>query len=56
MKMTEERQLVIMSVLEGTLPVEMITDDELVELQEAVMDAIAAKYNPCLPHQDYELQ
>lgn len=54
--MTEERQLVVLAVLEGTLPVEMITDDELVELQEALMDAIAAKHNPCLPHLDYQLQ
>lgn len=54
--MTEERQLVVLAVLEGSLPVTMITDEELIELEEAVMDAVAAKYNPCLPHFDYALQ
>jgi hypothetical protein len=54
--MTEERQLVMMAVLEGKLPVDMITEDELIQLEAAVMDAIAEKKSPYLPHYDYELQ
>lgn len=54
--MTEDRQLVVMAVLEGKLPAYMITDEELAELEEAVMDAVAEKKNPYLPHYDYALQ
>lgn len=53
--MTEERQLVVMAVLEGTLPVTEITDDELIELEEAVMDAVAIKRG-YLPQYSYDLQ
>ena len=54
--MTDERQMVVMAVLEGSLPVSMITDEELTELEEAVMDAIAEKRSPFLPHFEYCLQ
>lgn len=54
--MTDERQLVVMAVLEGSLPVDCITDEELAELEEAVMDAVAEKRSPYLPHYDYALQ
>jgi hypothetical protein len=54
--MTKDRQLVVLAVLDGSLPDDMITDDELAELEEAVMDAIAVKKNPYLPHYDYALQ
>ena len=48
--MTEERQLVVMAVLEGKLPIDMITKKELDELHEAVFDAVAIKKMSCLPH------
>lgn len=54
--MTDERQMVVMAVLEGSLPVSMITDEELNQLEEAVMDAIAEKRSPFLPHFEYCLQ
>lgn len=54
--MTEERQMVVMAVLEGSLPVSMITDSEIVEMQENIMDAILEKHNPYLPQYDYALQ
>ena len=40
--MTKDRQLVVMAVLEGKLPVSMITEKELDELHEAVFDAVAS--------------
>lgn len=54
--MTDERKMVVMAVIEGSLPVYMITDDEVAELQEMVMDAVADKHNPYLPHFEYALQ
>ncbi len=54
--MNKERQKVVLAVLEGTLPVDMITDEELIELESAVMNAVAEKKNPYLPHNDYVLQ
>jgi hypothetical protein len=53
--MTQERQLIVMSVLEGKLPVSMITKEELDELHEAVFDAVAIKKMSCLPHFDANL-
>ena len=53
--MTEERQMVVMAVLEGKLPVSMITEEELDELHEAVFDAVATKKMSCLPHFDTNL-
>ena len=41
--MTEDRQAVVLAVLAGELDSSHITDDELLELQEAVMVAIVAK-------------
>jgi hypothetical protein len=54
--MTEERQMVMLAVLEGNLPVDSITDEELLELEAAVMDAVAEKRSPHLPHYEYGLQ
>mgnify|MGYP003345475527 CR=1 FL=1 len=53
--MTDERQLVVMAVLEGKLPAHMITDEELIELEEEVMDAVAEKRG-YLPQYDHVLQ
>jgi len=53
--MTKDRQLVVMAVLEGKLPVSMITEDELNELHEAVFDAVAIKKMSSLPHFDANL-
>jgi hypothetical protein len=53
--MTEERQLVVMAVLEGKLPIDMITKKELDELHEAVFDAVAIKKMSNLPHFDVNL-
>ena len=53
--MTEERQLVVMAVLEGKLPVSMITEKELDELHEAVFDAVAIKKMSSLPQFDINL-
>jgi hypothetical protein len=53
--MKKDRQLVVMAVLEGKLPVSMITEDELNELHEAVFDAVAIKKMSCLPHFDANL-
>jgi hypothetical protein len=54
--MTEERQMVMLAVLEGNLPVDSITDEELLELEAAVMNAVAEKRSPYLPHYEYGLQ
>ena len=54
--MTENRKQVVLAVLQGSLPVDMITEEELMELESAVMDAVAEKRNPHLPHFDYALQ
>ena len=53
--MTEDRQMIVMAVLEGKLPVSMITEKELDELHEAVFDAVAAKKMSSLPHFDANL-
>ena len=41
--MTEDRQAVVLAVLRGELDESHITDQELVELELALMDAIVAK-------------
>jgi hypothetical protein len=53
--MKQDRQLVVMAVLEGKLPVSMITEEELNELHEAVFDAVAIKKMSCSPHFDANL-
>ena len=54
--MTDDRQLVMMAVLEGKLPADMVTMEEIHELEEVVFDLIAERKHGCLPHFDYELQ
>lgn len=41
--MTEDRQLVMMAVLEGKLDSSHVTLEEIQELEEAVFEAIASK-------------
>jgi hypothetical protein len=41
--MTKDRQAVVLAVLKGELDESHITDEELLELEEALMDAIVAK-------------
>jgi hypothetical protein len=53
--MTKDRQLVVMAVLEGKLPIDMITEKELDELHEAVFDAVAIKRMSSLPQFDVNL-
>ena len=53
--MTEDRKMVMVAVLEGKLPVSMITEDELNELHEAVFDAVAIKKMSSLPHLSAEM-
>ena len=53
--MKQDRQLVVMAVLEGKLPVSMITEEELNELHEAVFDAVAIKKMSSLPQFDVNL-
>lgn len=44
--MTEERQLVMMAVLEGQLPPESVTLEELQEVEETIFELIADKRTP----------
>lgn len=44
--MTEERQLIAIAVLEGQLPVDALTLDEVAELQERLFDIITEKHLP----------
>lgn len=50
--MTEDRQMVMMAVLEGKLDPSHITMEELHELEDAVFEAIAEKRSP---FQTYEV-
>jgi hypothetical protein len=54
--MTDERQLVALAVLEGRLPADELSWEEIEELQEAVFDAVATKMGSSLPHNSYVLQ
>lgn len=54
--MTENRKLVMMAVLEGRLPADAVTMEEINETYELVLDLIAEKRNPHLPHHEYGLQ
>ena len=44
--MTEDRQMVMMAVIEGKLDASHVTWEEIEELQDAVFEAIAAKKSP----------
>lgn len=54
--MNQERLMVIWSVLEGKLPENYTSDEEMQEFGEYLMDAAAEKVNPCLPHYTYGIQ
>ena len=54
--MTDDRQLVALAVLEGKLPADALSWEEIEELEEAVFDAIADKMGSFLPHNNYVLQ
>jgi hypothetical protein len=54
--MTDERQLVVFAVLEGKLPPDELSWEEIEELKEAVFDAIATKKGSLLPHNRCVLQ
>lgn len=54
--MSEERRLVMMAVLEGKLPADMVTMEEIHELEEVVFDLIAERKHGCLPQFEYALQ
>jgi hypothetical protein len=53
--MTKDRQVIVLAVLEGILPVDAITENELNELHEAVFDAVVAKQMSRLPHLSAEM-
>ncbi len=44
--MTEDRQMVMMAVLEGKLDASHVTWEEIEELQDGVFEAVAAKRTP----------
>lgn len=54
--MTEERELVMMAVLDGQLSPDVLTLEEVAELQEVLFDAIAEKKMLPLPHNNCFLQ
>ena len=54
--MNEERQLVMAAVIEGKLPADSVTMEEIQELEEIVFDLIAEKKFGCLPQYDHVLQ
>ena len=54
--MTDERQLVALAVLEGNLPADSLSWEEIEEIGEAVFNAIALKMGSSLPHNEYVLQ
>lgn len=44
--MTEDRQMIMVAVLEGKLPPEMVTLEELKEVEDTLFELIAAKHTP----------
>jgi len=54
--MTENRKLVMMAVLEGKLPADMVTMEEINEVEELVFDLIAERKHGCLPQYETVLQ
>jgi hypothetical protein len=45
-KMTEDRQMVMQAVLEGKLPADSVTLDELDEVQEILFELICERQTP----------
>ena len=45
--MKEDREIIAMAVLDGQLPVDMLTLEEIAEINEKLFDIIAKKH---LPH------
>jgi hypothetical protein len=45
-KMTEDRQMVMQAVLEGKLPADSVTMDELDEVQEVLFELICERQTP----------
>ena len=54
-EVSEERQTIVMMVLEGDLPPEAITEDELEFVQEALWDVLAEMMEHSLPHGQHSL-
>ncbi len=54
--MTEDRKLVMMAVLEGKLPADMVSMEEINEVEELVFDLIAERKHGCLPQYETVLQ
>lgn len=44
--MTEDRQMIMIAVLEGKLPPEAVTMEELQEVEDTLFELIAAKKTP----------
>lgn len=44
--MTEERQMIMIAVLEGKLPPEAVTMEELQEVEDTLFELIAGKHTP----------
>lgn len=49
--MTEERQMVMKAVLEGTLPASYVTLEELQEVEETLFELIADRKTPFQTHE-----
>ena len=54
-EVSEERQTIVMMVLEGDLPPEAITEDELEFVQEALWDVLAEIMEHSLPKGQHSL-
>lgn len=46
--MTKDRQTIIMAVLDGLLPAELLTTKEMLQLDEVIFDAVSTKYKTTL--------
>lgn len=51
-----EREMVMLAVLEGSLPASMLTDAEVVEMEHNLFDLIAESHMSTVPHNAYSLQ
>jgi len=54
-EISEERQTIVMMVLEGDLPPEVITEEEVEFVQEALWDVLAEIMEHSLPHGQHSL-
>ena len=54
-EVSEERQTIVMMVLEGDLPPEAITEEELEFVQEALWDVLAEIMEHSLPQGQHSL-